>query len=261
MKKSILTWLLIGSSCAVFAQVETTPDSLKVSTNTDINTTATTENVTLTSTGDYAAFRAAVPSNVIFYFERDNPGVQPMSWEQNNEFWRITHKKQGRLINVYYNNAGQSYMVARPVLHSAVPEEVVEKAINIYGDDIYDITAIKGLEGEELYTVRVIENGQLRAEKISAEGTTMNDQPTTTPSPYYGELQEDKDADNTPAANTTDDNMNSTGTTTSEDMEAVDYSDLTVDDTLPIDDGGDPAPEVDYYEAIVPNEEDYWIDF
>ena len=260
MKKTFLSWLLIGSSCAVFAQVETTTDSLKTTNQTEVNANMNTENVTLTSTGDYAAFKAAVPSNVIFYFERDYPGVQPTSWEQSNEFWRITHKKENRLINVYYNNAGVSYTVAKPVLHSAVPESVIERAISIYGDDIYDITAIKGLEGEELYTVRVIENGQLRAEKISAEGSTMQDQQTTTPAPYYGELQADEDADTTLHESTTND-MNSSGTTSSEDMEMTDYSSLTVDDTLPVDNGGDPEMEVEYYEGTVPREEDYWIDF
>lgn len=262
MKKSFLSWLLIGSSCAVFAQVETTMDTTKTSTNTEWNTTST-ENVTLTSTGDYAAFRAAVPSNVIFYFERDYPGVQPMSWEENPEFWRITHKKEGRLINVYYNNAGQSYLVARPVLHSAVPDEVVERAINIYGDEIYDITAIRGLEGEELYTVRIIENGQLRSEKISAEGSTISDVESTTAPSYYGEMQTDVDASNTMTDTTTvDDNMNtSSGTNSANDMESVDYSHLTVDDTIPVEDGGDPAPESEYYEGYVPREDEYWIDF
>ena len=51
-----------------------------------------------------------------------------------------------------------------PVLKSYVPPDVVERAIKIYGRELYCITQVKGSNGSTGYVVGLIRNGRLTNE-------------------------------------------------------------------------------------------------
>ena len=157
MKKTILSMLLLGSSCAIFAQTEQTRDTTVNPTNTPTstqtqNTSANTMNsttpddkTTLKSTGNYSAYNAVVnvPPSIRTSFETANPGMADVRWEQNNDWYRATYTTGGRRMRMMYDMRGNSFAVALPVTQGLIPEEVIQKAYTLYGDNIYDITRLK----------------------------------------------------------------------------------------------------------------------
>jgi len=197
MKKTILSLLLIGSSCALFAQVEQNrPDSTRVdSTNmqnemtTDTvtnnmnqpNVTTTTgdtsiTNETMRSTGAYSAYGAvvSVPTSIQTSFQQTNPTASDVRWEQNNQFYRASYSVGARRMKTFYDMRGNSFSLALPVTQSLVPDEVIEKAYQLHGDNIYDIVRLQGANDSiDIYQVRVIENGTVRAEKMHADGSAV----------------------------------------------------------------------------------------
>jgi hypothetical protein len=63
----------------------------------------------------------------------------------------------------------QLRFAALPVLVTAVPESVVTSVKSKYAN-AYDITAIKNSSGQEVFLVRVIDNGQLKSEYVGSDG-------------------------------------------------------------------------------------------
>jgi hypothetical protein len=207
MKKTILAMVLMGSGAAVMAQ-----DSLSVNTD-NMNNSNTSANQMQKSTGDYPAYGSVVaPAAVQHSFNQQYPGTTDAQWQRSyNGYWRATYRQNGMPVNVYYADNGQSFTVALPVLQGAVPPEVVAKAIDLYGNSLYDITMVKvrtndnawsnnsgnmnantnnnGMNGttamtgnsnttgtantntQNRYIIRVIENGMLRAERMNEDGT------------------------------------------------------------------------------------------
>jgi hypothetical protein len=207
MKKTILAMVLMGSGAAVMAQ-----DSLSVNTD-NTNNGNTTTNQMQRSTGNYPAYGSvAAPAAVQHSFNQQYPGTTDAQWQRSyNGYWRATYRQNGMPVNVYYADNGQSFTVALPVLQGAVPPEVVAKAIDLYGNNLYDITLVKvrtndnawsntngsmnantgttnttggstGMTGntgstgtenamQNRYLIRVIENGMLRAERMNEDGT------------------------------------------------------------------------------------------
>lgn len=184
MKKIALTLLLAGGSIAVFAQeTDTTkkPKTIIDSTqgwradtmmNRDMN--RTNINDTMSSSGDYNAYRALnIPTTVTRNFQASYPNVSDARWSKSyNGDWRVVYRYNGQNMNMYYSNRGESYMVALPVLQNMVPEEVVNKALELYGMNIYDVTRLKSVDSTmDVYQVRTLANGQLRTDVISADGS------------------------------------------------------------------------------------------
>lgn len=146
MKKAFLSMLMIGSSCALFAQVEqTTKDTVP---NATVTPTAPTsqpdDKTTLKSTGQYSAYSAvvAVPPNIQTNFNTNFPGVSDVRWEQNKDWYRATYTMGARRMRMMYDNRGNSFALALPVSSGLVSDEVIEKAYTLYGDNIYDITRL-----------------------------------------------------------------------------------------------------------------------
>ncbi|HZH01318.1 MAG TPA: hypothetical protein VEY32_09565 [Flavisolibacter sp.] len=139
MKKTILAMVLMGSGAAVMAQ-----DSLSVNTD-NMNNGNTSANQVQKSTGNYPAYGSvAAPSAVQHSFNQQYPGTTDAQWQRSyNGYWRATYRQNGMPVNVYYADNGQSFSVALPVLQGAVPPEVVAKAIDLYGNSLYDITMVK----------------------------------------------------------------------------------------------------------------------
>jgi hypothetical protein len=197
MKKTVLALLLVGSGTAILAQ-EPTTNTNNTSTNSangtttnssanmnsttsDASTTGTTNNDNMStsssSSGSYNAYGSTmvnVPNTVQYNFNRDYPGISDAQWSQSyNGLYRATYKQNNQDMAVYYGNNGESFMVALPVLQNLVPETVASKARSMYGSNIYDITRLRGVDGNDVYQVRIIENGQTRAEWIGEDGSTV----------------------------------------------------------------------------------------
>jgi len=146
MKKAFLSMLVIGSSCALYAQVEqTTKDTVPNATVTPTQTPSTPDDkTTLKSTGQYSAYSAAVsvPPNIQTSFTTNFPGVSDVRWEQNNEWYRATYTTGGRRMRMMYDTRGNSFALALPVTSGLIPDDVIEKAYTLYGDNVYDITRL-----------------------------------------------------------------------------------------------------------------------
>lgn len=159
MKKTMVAMLLLGGTTTVMAQ-----DSLKTMDE---------------STGEYNAYSTttivAPPPAVLYSFEQDYPMIENAAWYQTSDYYRTTQLKDNRNIHMYYGNNGNGFTVALPVLNSYVAEDVVAKALNMYSNNIYSISQVRGLNDQEVYQVTVIENGVSRTEWIGADGSVVMD--------------------------------------------------------------------------------------
>ena len=170
MKRTFISMLLVGTSCAAFAQ----EDSTKINSNT---TTAVNGN-TMNTSGEYnaySAFNATAPAHVNVYLQRDYPTAADVRWRQMEDWWHGYYMDNGQPAHIYYNNAGNTFRVALPVKQSLIPDDVVSKAVNMFGPTIYDITTIKGSSGQDVYHVRVIDNGTVSSQYIGADGSKVLD--------------------------------------------------------------------------------------
>lgn len=166
MKRTILAMLLVGSSCAVFAQ----DDSLRMNTTSD-NSAMTTS----TDYNAYGAFTATAPDYVNSYVIRDYPMATDVRWRMAGDWWHGYYLDAGQPMHVYYNNAGETFRVAIPVRQSLIPDNVVSTVVGLYGPMVYDVNTIKGANGQEIYHVRLLEDGTLVHKYLNADGTEALD--------------------------------------------------------------------------------------
>ncbi|HKP31391.1 MAG TPA: hypothetical protein VJT83_01640, partial [Chitinophagaceae bacterium] len=235
MKKTILSFLLLGSSAWLMAQTPTTqnpntrtnPANTSPTTNTNINnnttvtpdpnstmnkqlntqspertnnlnatkpentnninaqnTQVTTENsitnlptvneqntnIPVTTTATYTV---NVPVSIRGSFETAYPSATNVTWQQSGDWYRARYRENGQIMQISYREDGKSLaMPAAPVLRTYVPEEIVSKAIDVYGLNVYAIAKTRGQDGQDMYNVTVIENGQSKSEWMNADGTT-----------------------------------------------------------------------------------------
>jgi|GEM_PF-4093178 len=134
-----------------------------------------TQVTTQLSTGNYAAYGDAsnVPGHLQTSLQRDYPSAFNPSWQQSGDWYRASFNNTNRNISVYYAPNGNSYSVALPITTSFVPEEVVTRAINMFGNNLYSINRIRGANGQDNYHVLVIENGVSRSEFIGENGMAI----------------------------------------------------------------------------------------
>jgi hypothetical protein len=183
--KKILSGVLLMAACYTsIAQVVTPKD-----------TTYTVQSVS-TNQGFY------VPENIRMNFETTYPTVyMNTNWEpvqdfwvplattntttelgpvyvsnnNNTALWRASYTTNNRLTQVYYTGNGSSYLVARPVLVTYVPEEVITAALNQYGANLYSITALKPVGMLEVYQVGLLDNGTPRTIYMDPMGIDMTE--------------------------------------------------------------------------------------
>jgi hypothetical protein len=98
-----------------------------------------------------------------------------VSNNNNVAVWRASYTDNNRLTQVYYTGNGSSYLVARPVLVTYVPEEVITAAINQYGSNLYSITALKPVGMLEVYQVGLLDNGTPRTIYMDPLGIDMTE--------------------------------------------------------------------------------------
>ncbi|MFL5739166.1 MAG: hypothetical protein ACJ75B_03035 [Flavisolibacter sp.] len=128
-----------------------------------------------TSYNAYGSFNATPPDYVQSYVTRDYPTATDVKWQQSADWWHGYYMNNGQPVNTYYNTAGQSFTVALPVRESLVPDAVVSRAISTYGPTLYDITSVKGTNGQDIYMVRTLENGQITSQWMGEDGTKVID--------------------------------------------------------------------------------------
>lgn len=165
MKKTIAALLFVGSSIAMWAQEVQ---------NTDNNNSTTTTTI---STSGYHAYGTApnIPPTIQYSFQKEYPNVTNAQWYQTPAGqWRVRYKNDVQDMDVYYyGTSAQSYMVALPVLESQTPEDIISKVKTMYGMNLYDINRIKAANNQYVYHMRLLENGQVRDEWISEDGTAV----------------------------------------------------------------------------------------
>jgi hypothetical protein len=210
MKKTFLAMLLAGSSVAVFAQT----DSLK----TDMSNPNTTQSMTTNSSYNaYSTYTATLPTGMQTYVMRDYPAATGIRWQQSGDWWHGYYVNAGMPVHLFYNERGQTFTAALPVHQSYVPDAVVSKAIDLYGPVMYDINHIKGTSGQDVYLVRILENGQLSSQYMAEDGSKVID--------IYRTEVADKDLNSmnvTTPATTTDSNVTTENAKITTDVNAVD---------------------------------------
>ena len=133
---------------------------------------------TLSSTGAYSAYGtpvATLPSNVQMSFNRDFPATvnNTYSWNQYGDWFHTQYMSNGRSIHYYYNTRGTGYSLALPVIQTYVPEDVIDKALQKYGANLYSISMVKTADDTNAYQLGLIERGQLRMEYLNEDGSTV----------------------------------------------------------------------------------------
>lgn len=192
MKKIFLATVFAASGLMLFAQDSTNtinPNTNNANSSTQMNngTTSSASNQTYnsTSTADYSAY--GIPNYVQQNFQTAHPEASNLMWDKPTADWYHGYysNNNGRYTNVYYstdpyyNSAYYpervtGYSVSLPVLETYVPDAVITTATNLYKQNLYDITAVKGAN-QNLYQVRVLDNGQVRTMWIDSAGTSTAD--------------------------------------------------------------------------------------
>jgi len=125
-------------------------------------------------------------------FQTQHPNVSNLTWDQSTADWYhgyYSDANTGRYTHVYYSTdpyynvqyypeRNTGYIVSLPVLETWVPDEVVTAALNQYKQNLYDISAMKGNNAQDIYVVRVRDNsnnGELKSMYMDANGTAVTD--------------------------------------------------------------------------------------
>lgn len=226
MKKIFLSAVLAASSWMAFAQDTTNrTNTMNSNTTTDqqmnMNTNTTTnQGYNTTSTSNYNAY--GIPNYVQMNFQTQHPNVSNLTWTSPTADWYHGYYSDanGRYTHVYYSTDPYynvqyyperitGYTVSLPVLQTYIPDEVITAATNMYKQNLYDITALKGKDSQQVYQVRVQDNGELKSMWMDANGTAVTD---------YWRTEDQMNMNNTTNSsistdtNAAMDNMNNTNT-------------------------------------------------
>ncbi|MGN6399921.1 MAG: hypothetical protein ACTHMD_05680 [Flavisolibacter sp.] len=203
MKKTILSLLLIGSSYALFAQTDSTHrdstlrsdssmSNMNQNTmnqnnnsmnngvmNNNMNTDSTNRNNSMSSNNAYNAYGTTsvnIPYKAQLNLQKDYPGASNITWTKTGDWYEGTYMTNGRYSHIYYDDRGNTWSVAMPVTQTYVPDDIVTKATTMYGPTIYDVTMLKGDSTHaNIYQIRTLENGQVKAQWIADDGSTVMD--------------------------------------------------------------------------------------
>jgi len=231
MKKILFSTVLAASSWALFAQDTTnrvmnnnttTNQQMSSSTNQNTNTNPTSnQTYNNTTTSNYNAY--GIPNYVQMNFQTQHPSVSNLTWDRSTADWYHGYYSDanGRYTHVYYSTDPYynvkyyperivGYTVSLPVLQTWVPDEVVTTATNLYKQNLYDITAMKAKDSQEVYQVRVQDNGELKSMWMDANGTAITE--------YWRVEEPMMNTTNVNSSTTTDTNAAMDNSSTNSDM-------------------------------------------
>ncbi|MBD0333830.1 MAG: hypothetical protein ICV66_14385 [Chitinophagaceae bacterium] len=160
MKKIIFAVLFIGSTCAVVAQ-----EKYKLKTDD--------QKIKIESDKAYGA-KISTPPIVLLNFQRDYPQAADVIWQPIGPWWMATFNYSGKPTTIYYSQMGTAFTVALPVLYGFVPEDVISKAKQTYGN-LYSITRMKGSNNQDIYQLVTLENGGTKTIWINEDGSITTD--------------------------------------------------------------------------------------
>lgn len=186
MKKIFLSLFIIISSYTLFAQetMDSTSGKAKMKTKTNSDGTIKTK---IKSDGDMDTPDSKVKAKIKSDGDMDNAeGKMKMKTKTDNSM------KNGTMDNSNMSNGTMSTttttttntnMVSMggwttnpanlPVIGNNVPADVVTTLKNKYGATVYDIKQIKSSAGQDIYVVRVMDNGTIRTDYVGADGNTV----------------------------------------------------------------------------------------
>jgi hypothetical protein len=194
MKKIFLSAVLAATSWGLFAQNttgrnnstmnNTTTDQWNSNTNQNMNATNQTYNTT--STSNYSAY--GIPNHVQMNVQTNYPYASNLTWDRPTADWYHGYfsDNNGRYTHVYYSTDPYynsqynpervtGYSISLPVLQTWVPDAVITTALNQYKQNLYDITGMKGNNAQDIYLIRVQDNGELKSMWMDANGTAVTD--------------------------------------------------------------------------------------
>lgn len=233
MKKTLLSFLCIGSACLMMAQTtrpspdpttptmqqaasssmlnDTTPkrknypsdttrrtDTLKRDTtpnssmynnmnepNMNMNPVDSNRTGSLGRTSANPAYNVSVPTSIQATFTTAYPTAgNSVVWQQSGDWYRARYMENGKLMESSYREDGKSFTrQASPVMRTYVPEEIANRAMQQYGMNVYAIAASKGADGQNVYNVTIIDNGQSRTEWMNEDGSPLT-------SPYRTDMDQ-----------------------------------------------------------------------
>ncbi|TCZ74086.1 hypothetical protein [Flaviaesturariibacter aridisoli] len=168
------TGLPATSSPVVNPGNSNTTGTLQSSTTTGVDGMQNTQG-SMQSNSNYPAYGAAtaVPGNFSTSLQRDYPTAFNPTWQQSGDWYRASFNNQNRNVMVYYAPNGNSYSVALPVLNGYIPEEVVTRALNTYGSNLYSISRVKAANGQDAYQINTLDGGMARNEFIGEDGSSF----------------------------------------------------------------------------------------
>ena len=147
----------------------------------NMNNTASANNGTMSSTGSYSAYGGTavsnLPANVQMRFNQDFPtgANNQYSWNQYGDWFHTHYVNNGRLWQYFYSTRGDGYALVLPVVHTYVPENIINSAIQKYGSSLYSIGMVKTNSGADAYQIGLIQGGQLNTQYLDESGVSVND--------------------------------------------------------------------------------------
>jgi hypothetical protein len=166
MKKMILSLLLlvgIGFSSMAQTPVYTTTSPVYTTSTDPLYVSPTTTTTVV------------VPVYTERMFRMNYPSVSKYTWYRMGDDWyRVSYWDNGPWLTLGYDTRGESYPISLPVTQNAVPQSVVDAAVNRFGS-IYDITETIGSNLQTQYIVRTIEaDGVAKAWYVDANANTVS---------------------------------------------------------------------------------------
>ncbi|WP_121354668.1 hypothetical protein [Flavisolibacter nicotianae] len=215
--------------------------------NNSSNMNNTAANGALNSTGSYSAYGgtavANLPANVQMRFNQDFPtgANNQFSWNQYGDWFHTHYLSNGRLWQYYYSKRGDGYALVLPVVHTYVPENIINNAIQKYGTNLYSIGMVKTNSGNSAYQVGLIQNGQLNMQYLDDNGATVADVWRTEDSTGMNSMQNNAAMDSSGSMNaqpstgnetmssSTDSNMNNSDANKEKTKVKVKHADGSID--------------------------------
>ena len=112
--------------------------------------------------------RTDVPAPVQRCFQNNYPGAMAITWQKlGGEWWSGTSRNNGQTMSKCCDMNGQGTVVAIPVTETHIPADMVASISDKYGAELYDITCVKGMDGNDGYVVRLLQHGNLKTERVT----------------------------------------------------------------------------------------------
>lgn len=132
--------------------------------------------VSTSSYNAYGTLATDVPTTVRYSFQKEHPDVSGAQWYQTpTGQLRVMYKDVNYqdMDLYYYGTSAQSYMISLPLRQSLTSDDIVAKAKSMFGLAVYDINRVKAANMEDVYHVRLLDNGQVKSVWINEQGTEV----------------------------------------------------------------------------------------